>query len=201
MYNILSIPLIGENGNYGVRVVETVNFRIWRIWSGYSNVGIRLIGKKKSTNLIPLRRRIFTVTSPANRGSCGILHWIWMKILYLLYGILLKILNMHDGKFIFMILYIYDRIVDVFNKCYVNKKKYTYHDMVIETDESLGDVEVVILGIISWRKSRNEYVDFTKVYDFAKNRAETEFPCYHWIEAATDGVSTTSSTSKQTEEG
>ncbi len=72
-------------------------------------------------------------------------------------------------------------------------------DMVIATEHSLGDVQVVILGIdgllanlYTW------YVDFMVVYDFLKEHdadREIEFPCYHWISG--DGyVSTTAHTSK-----
>ncbi len=72
-----------------------------------------------------------------------------------------------------------------------------FDDLVIETDQDLGDVLVVTLGncydgpdvvIASW------FVDFVMIYDFKGQQGE-EFPFYHWIGAG-DYDSCTSHTSK-----
>ena len=72
----------------------------------------------------------------------------------------------------------------------------THMDLVIETEQSLGDVQVVILGIDGKLALDNTwFVNYTKVYDMLKEKQEIEFPCYHWIEG-NESVSTTSATSK-----
>ena len=75
----------------------------------------------------------------------------------------------------------------------------THMDMMIATDDSLGDIQVVVLGIDGMLADLHTwFVDFTVVYDFLKSNdadREIQFPCYHWISG--DGyVTTTAHTSK-----
>jgi hypothetical protein len=149
-------------------------------------MGINLAGSKKSTKHVPLVVHCFLYhflegLIAAARGSS----------VYVAKG------GGGGGiknQIITFVLNAYDTIVDTFRKC-VNKVEYTYDDLIIETEENLGDVEVVNLGI-NGRKKSQEFVDYTKVYDFSKSRKESEFPCYHWIQGDHD-VSTTSATSKE----
>ena len=64
-------------------------------------------------------------------------------------------------------------------------KPNTHMDMMIATDDSLGDIQVVILGIDGMLADLHTwFVDFTVVYDFLKSNdadREIQFPCYHWI--------------------
>jgi hypothetical protein len=153
----------------------------------HKKTGINLAGSKKSTERVPLAMHFFLyrflegLTAAAQGPSMYVAKGgggggIWNQI-------------------ITFVLNAYDKIVDTFRKYCVSKVEYTYGDMVIETEENLGDVEVVNLGI-NGRKKSQEFVDYTKVYDFSKNREESEFPCYHWIKGDHD-VSTTSATSKE----
>ena len=72
----------------------------------------------------------------------------------------------------------------------------TCEDLLIETDGSLGEVLVVVLGISggAWALDSNWFVNYTVVRDFAGD-GEVEFPCYHWI-SKHQALSTTSKTSE-----
>ena len=63
--------------------------------------------------------------------------------------------------------------------------------MIIETDQHLGDVEVVGVGLhydwISRAKAAlldcHWYVDYISIIEFQGEKlvSETQFPCYHWL--------------------
>ena len=67
----------------------------------------------------------------------------------------------------------------------------TYDDLIIETDQHLGDIEVVGVGLrydwIRWLTSalldRHWYVEYISIVDFKDEQlvTETQFPCYHWF--------------------
>ena len=65
----------------------------------------------------------------------------------------------------------------------------THDDMIIETDQHLGDVKVVGVGLeydpISIAKSKlfdcHWYVAYMSIIDFQNEQSETHFPCHHWI--------------------
>ena len=67
----------------------------------------------------------------------------------------------------------------------------THDDMIIETDQHLGDIQVVGVGLeydrIAEIESHNPifqchwYVSYVSVIDFQNKRSEIQFPCYHWI--------------------
>ena len=67
----------------------------------------------------------------------------------------------------------------------------THDDMIIETDQHLGDIQVVGVGLdydwIADIESHNPvfqchwYVSYVSVIDFQNTRSEIQFPCYHWI--------------------
>ena len=65
----------------------------------------------------------------------------------------------------------------------------THDDMIIETDEHLGDVQVVGVGLDYDLITKVEdaildchwYVDYISVFDFQNNEMEIQFPCYHWL--------------------
>ena len=67
----------------------------------------------------------------------------------------------------------------------------THDDMIIETDQHLGDIQVVGVGLdydwIADIESHNPffqchwYVSYVSVIDFQNRRSEIQFPCYHWI--------------------
>lgn len=67
----------------------------------------------------------------------------------------------------------------------------TYDDLIIETDQHLGDIEVVGVGLrydwIRWLTStlldHHWYVEYISIVDFKDEHSETEtqFPCYHWL--------------------
>ena len=68
--------------------------------------------------------------------------------------------------------------------------KDTYDDMIIETDDHLGDVQIVGVGlkddIFSKIKARvincHWYVNYISITDFQEdNEVESRFPCYHWL--------------------
>ena len=76
----------------------------------------------------------------------------------------------------------------------------THLDVIVETDESIGDVQVVILDIDDRLAFDNSwFVNYTIVYDFFKDKAEIEFPCYHWIKGG-ETITTTAKTSKHVNE-
>ena len=67
----------------------------------------------------------------------------------------------------------------------------TYDDMIIETDQHLGDVQIVGVGL-EYDLITNAtadildchwYVAFISIIDFQKDQSvrESHFPCYHWI--------------------
>jgi len=67
----------------------------------------------------------------------------------------------------------------------------THDDMIIETDQHLGEVQVVGVGLqydlISNAVSSlglldcHWYVSSISIIDFQNERSETYFPCYHWL--------------------
>ena len=65
----------------------------------------------------------------------------------------------------------------------------THDDMIIETDQHLGDIQVVGVGLEYDLITKLEdaildchwYVDYISIIDFQDKEAETQFPCYHWI--------------------
>ena len=73
--------------------------------------------------------------------------------------------------------------MDSFNKS-------TYDDMIIETDQNLGDVRIVGVGLrndmitkwVDFFVDRHWYVEYVSIIDFQNKEAETQFPCYHWLE-------------------
>lgn len=72
----------------------------------------------------------------------------------------------------------------------------TYQDLLIETKESLGDVQVVVIGIEggfdnAW------FMQYTGVYNLSydADKKGIRFPCYHWINKD-KSVTTTSKSSK-----
>ena len=72
----------------------------------------------------------------------------------------------------------------------------TCEDLIIETERSLGEVLVVVLGINGGKFAMDStwFVQYTVVKDLATS-TEVEFPCYHWI-GASQIVSSTSKTSE-----
>ena len=65
----------------------------------------------------------------------------------------------------------------------------THDDMIIETDQHLGDVKVVGVGLeydpiastVSNLLDCHWYVAFISIIDFQNERSENHFPCYHWV--------------------
>ena len=65
----------------------------------------------------------------------------------------------------------------------------THDDMIIETDQHLGDVKVVGVGLeydpitstVSNLLNCHWYVAFISIIDFQNERSQNHFPCYHWI--------------------
>ena len=65
----------------------------------------------------------------------------------------------------------------------------THDDMIIETDQHLGEVQVVGVGLdygpivsaVSDLLNCHWYVAYISIIDFQNERSETRFPCYHWI--------------------
>ena len=72
----------------------------------------------------------------------------------------------------------------------------THEDLIIETENNLGDVQVVVLGNDEgmWVPGASWFVNKTIVYGLI-DKTEEVFPCYHWIGDG-DAISTTSKTSK-----
>ena len=79
-----------------------------------------------------------------------------------------------------------------FERWYSNSFQEDKHDdMIIETDQNLGDVQVVGVGLehdwISDIQSYNPiyqcqwYVNYISIIDFQNGQSEVQFPCYHWI--------------------
>ncbi len=73
----------------------------------------------------------------------------------------------------------------------------SYDDLLIETDQDLGEILVVILGNDeAWFCSgigAPWFVDFVMIHNF-QSKGTDEFPCYHWIGDG-DSVSCTAHTS------
>ena len=69
----------------------------------------------------------------------------------------------------------------------------TYEDLVIETEKSLGEVQVVILGIEGSLLAFDSvwFVEYSEVSDLTKQDKAVRFPCYHWIKDV-EYVTTTS---------
>ena len=65
----------------------------------------------------------------------------------------------------------------------------THDDMIIETRQHLGDVQVVGVGleydwiakVTSSLLNCHWYVNYINIIDFQNNKSEVQFPCYHWI--------------------
>ena len=82
----------------------------------------------------------------------------------------------------------------------------TYDDFIIETDQTLGDIEVVGVGLyqdwIRWLASalldHHWYVEYISIVDFKDEQSETEarFPCYHWLGYNNKEVTTVSKVCK-----
>ena len=68
-------------------------------------------------------------------------------------------------------------------------KEDTHDDMIIETDQHLGDIQVVGVGLHYDLITKVEdaildchwYVDYISIIDFQNEESEIQFPCYHWI--------------------
>ena len=64
-----------------------------------------------------------------------------------------------------------------------------HDDMIIETDQNLGDIQIVGVGlrynlitkVVDGILDCHWYVDYISVIDFQKNQKEIQFPCYHWL--------------------
>ena len=64
----------------------------------------------------------------------------------------------------------------------------TYDDMIIESDQHLGDIQVVGVGLDYDIIAKVEdaildchwYVDYISIFDL-KDGSETQFPCNHWL--------------------
>ena len=64
-----------------------------------------------------------------------------------------------------------------------------HDDMIIETDQQLGDIQVVGVGlrydlltkVVDGIVDCHWYVDYISIIDFQDNRKEIQFPCYHWL--------------------
>ena len=70
----------------------------------------------------------------------------------------------------------------------------TFEDLLVETERSLGEVQVVIIGIKGALIDDAWFVEYSTVYDFGSGK-ETRFPCYHWIKK-NEMVTTTSKASE-----
>ena len=80
-------------------------------------------------------------------------------------------------------------------------KKNTHQDLIIKTWATLGDIQVVILGIDGKIGLHNTwFVQYTVVYDFfgEHDKEGVQFPCYHWIKP-NQTVTTTAATSECSE--
>ena len=64
----------------------------------------------------------------------------------------------------------------------------THDDMIIETDQHLGDIQVVGVCLKYDRIAKatsllnhDWYVNYISIIDFQNNQSEIQFPCYHWM--------------------
>ena len=72
--------------------------------------------------------------------------------------------------------------MDSFNKS-------TYDDMIIETDQNLGDLKIIGVGLrnsmvnnlVDFVLDKHWYVEYVSIIDFQNNEAEIQFPVYHWL--------------------
>ena len=73
----------------------------------------------------------------------------------------------------------------------------THQDMILETLETLGEIQVVAIGIDRAPTDIALFVEYTSVCDFGSrnNLQEVTFPCYHWIKK-NQMLTTTSKSSK-----
>ena len=80
----------------------------------------------------------------------------------------------------------------------------THDDMIVETDEHLGDIQVVGVGLeYNWvAKVQADllnchwYVSYISIIDFQNEQSETHFPCYHWIGYNSKEITTVSKVGK-----
>ena len=90
-----------------------------------------------------------------------------------------------------------DGLLGWFNQ---NFQKSTFDDLIIESSEDFGEIEVVGVGlhydIIPEGLQSHWYVDFIMIVDFQDDNMETNFPCYHWVGHTTKEVKVTSKTSE-----
>ena len=72
----------------------------------------------------------------------------------------------------------------------------TFIDLIVETEKSLGEVLVVILGIDGGEIALDStwFVSYSVAYQLS-TMVEIQFPCYHWIGKDTS-ISTTAKTSE-----
>ena len=78
-------------------------------------------------------------------------------------------------------------------------KNSTYDDMIIETDHDFGDIKIVGVGLyndlitkmVDFVLDCHWYVEYIDIVDFQK-KAETRFPCYHWLDYDNREVTTVS---------
>ena len=67
--------------------------------------------------------------------------------------------------------------------------KEKHDDMIIETDQQLGNIQMVGVGlrydlltkVVDGILDCHWYVDYISVIDFQENQKEIQFPCYHWL--------------------
>ena len=68
----------------------------------------------------------------------------------------------------------------------------SYIDLLIKTDESLGEIQVVNLGIEGGLRNNAWFVQYSVVYNYNTAAGkEARFPCYHFLNK-NESVSTTS---------
>lgn len=68
----------------------------------------------------------------------------------------------------------------------------TYIDLLVKTDESLGEIQVVNLGIEGGMGENAWFVQYSVVYNYDTAAGkESRFPCYHFLNED-ESVSTTS---------
>ena len=80
-------------------------------------------------------------------------------------------------------------------------KHSTFDDLIVQSNEDLGEVEVIGLSLEQLSHDRDPdlliqwYVEFITLVDYKESK-EITFPCYHWIDASGKQVTCTSKTSK-----
>ena len=90
-----------------------------------------------------------------------------------------------------------DGVIDLTHPVFNNA---TFDDVVLESSQNLGEVQVVGLSLekLDTSLTMQWYVQFITLVDFQNGRNETTFPCYHWIEADGKSVTCTAKTRKLT---